>query len=406
MSYTVKRISKFLTIPLFFIVSACENHEDVHRPVSKKIEHEPFLVTNGCSPRLSSASGNDVLLTWVEESDMNAKFFCSHFDSEGISDSRLIAEGSDWFVNWADLPSISHFATNCMAASYLVKSDSATYAYDVHLKISNDLGKSWSPSFIPHDDSTKTEHGFVSLVPWKENLMVIWLDGRGYESGKEEMSLRAALIDSTGQKLEEYIIDDRVCDCCPTDAINSGDEIIVVYRNRSSNEVRDIYTTRFNGEDWSTSEALYKDEWEINGCPVNGPAIDARDSVVCISWFSASQGVSKVHLISSSDKGETFGNPVTISDNNPVGRVDVSIDENYDAHVSWVEQNTDTQMIQIRTVKRNGRMSDPVVISPASEGRSSGIPKLANIAHGLFITWTMLGENETRIHAAELTLSP
>ena len=61
---------------------------------------------------------------------------------------------------------------------WLQKSGPDTYAYDVRLSYSKDDGKTWSPSFIPHHDGTKTEHGFASLFPLGDGLGAIWLDGR------------------------------------------------------------------------------------------------------------------------------------------------------------------------------------------------------------------------------------
>ena len=54
-----------------------------------------------------------------------------------------------------------------------------TYAYDVRLAYSKDEGRSWSPSFTPHTDGTRTEHGFASLFEMPgAGLRLVWLDGR------------------------------------------------------------------------------------------------------------------------------------------------------------------------------------------------------------------------------------
>ena len=43
-------------------------------------------------------------------------------------------------------------------------------------------------------------------------------------------------------------IDARVCDCCQTDAVNAGNTAVLVYRDRSDDETRDIYATRLDSQ--------------------------------------------------------------------------------------------------------------------------------------------------------------
>ena len=49
--------------------------------------------------------------------------------------------GYDWFVNWADVPSVVRLANGTLAGHWLQKSGADTYAYDVRLAYSHDDGK-------------------------------------------------------------------------------------------------------------------------------------------------------------------------------------------------------------------------------------------------------------------------
>ena len=80
------------------------------------------------------------------------------------SDPIIIAQGKNWFVNWADFPSIVSVDSSFLLAHWLQKSADGTYDYDVRISRSNDGGQSWSPSIIPHKDGINAEHGFVSMV--------------------------------------------------------------------------------------------------------------------------------------------------------------------------------------------------------------------------------------------------
>jgi hypothetical protein len=86
-------------------------------------------------------------------------------DRNGWSEAQTVSQGENWFVNWADFPSVVDLKDGSLTAHWLVKSGSSTYAYDVSILRSKDGGKSWSKPIVPHRDNTKTEHGFVSLIP-------------------------------------------------------------------------------------------------------------------------------------------------------------------------------------------------------------------------------------------------
>ena len=59
------------------------------------------------------------------------------------------------------------------------------------------------------------------------------------------MTLRAAFIDKKGNKINEWELDGRVCDCCQTTAAITNDGPVVVYRDRSDDEVRDMSIVRY-----------------------------------------------------------------------------------------------------------------------------------------------------------------
>ena len=65
--------------------------------------------------------------------------------ASGWSEPRVVSAGTDWFVNWADVPSVIRLGDGTLAAHWLQKSGPGTYAYDVRLAFSKDQGKTWSP---------------------------------------------------------------------------------------------------------------------------------------------------------------------------------------------------------------------------------------------------------------------
>ena len=224
------------------------------------------------------------------------------------------------FVNWADLPSVTPLNATHWVAHWLSKSAPDTYAYDVLVAFSGDKGGSWGSPVRPHTDGTPTEHGFVSIRDHNGLPALLWLDGR--KTGKDRvvddpkassMTLRAATIAPDGSLSDEQLVDNIVCDCCQTDVAISTDGPIAVYRNRTVAEIRDIYVTRFVDGAWEQGAAIRDDGWEIPGCPVNGPSIDADGDFVAIAWFSAANDTPVVRVALSTNGGRTFKEPVEIA---------------------------------------------------------------------------------------------
>src|SRR5262245_18891800 len=119
------------------------------------------------------------------------------------------------------------------------------------------------------------------------------------------------------------MLDMKVCECCQTSAAMTDDGPVVVYRDSSDQEIRDISVIRLTDGKWSQPRWVAQDGWQINGCPVNGPAIAASGRRVAVAWFTGAAGAQNVKLAFSGDLGESFGETITVDDGSPLGRVDV-----------------------------------------------------------------------------------
>jgi len=348
-------------------------------------------------PRLTPTPSGDAILSWREtHGDTDALRF-ARVGATGCGPARTVASGSDWFVNWADFPSVVELADGTLVAHWLQEEGPDPYAYGVRLAFSGDAGASWGDPLVPHDDGTPTEHGFVSLVPHAGGLVAIWLDGRTYAprvdaagdtlAARAEMQLRAARFDGDGSKREEWLLDARVCDCCQTTAWASEERILVAYRDRDPDEVRDISVV--HGPPWSSPAPLAVQGWEIAGCPVNGPALDGSGDEVVAAWYSAADGVGAVWVAWSSDTGRTWSGPRRVDGGDPLGRVDVGWTGPGRGVVSWIESDPEGQAsIRIRDVTATGEPGPPREVASASATRSSGVPQLAVTEAGLLLTWT------------------
>lgn len=349
-------------------------------------------------PQLTTDRDGTVYLSWLEKrGDDTHRFRYSILrpGELGWSEPVTIAEGPGFFANWADVPSLGVGDDGFLAAHWLQASGRGKYAYDVRVKTSTDAGKTWSAPFTPHRDGKPAEHGFGSFFRMPGNrLALVWLDGRT----EGQMSLRAAPI-QPGASGDEVLVDDLVCDCCPTAAVQTSRGALLAYRDRSGDEVRDIYVTQFENGRWAPGRAAVRDNWQIAACPVNGPSMAAAGDRVALAWFAAPGGRAKVRVVFSEDAASTFGKPIEIDDGNPLGRVATVLLPDGSALVGWIEQLQNGAEFRVRRASPDGARGSSITIAPLASGRASGYPRITSAANRLVFAWVGKGGLETAVSA-------
>jgi hypothetical protein len=317
----------------------------------------------------------------------------------------MVAQGRNWFVNWADFPSVVPVSDSLWAAHWLEKREGSAYAYDIVASISSDAGVTWGERLVPHNDGTPTEHGFVSFFPWQEDVGILWLDGRNMlEEGG--MTLRAAALAVDGEVGHGALVDELVCDCCQTDVAMTPDGPIAVYRDRSEGEIRDIAVVRAIDNAWEAPRTVADDGWQIAGCPVNGPAISASAVRAAVAWYTGAHDTPRVRLAFSSDGAESFSVPIDISSDRPLGRVDVVLLDSGDAIVSWLEQGAEGGAdIYIRRVSASGTAGQRYLVARTGSGRASGFPQMLLLNDDLLLAWTDTTAEWSQVRAAKVAVS-
>jgi hypothetical protein len=399
MTITHSRLAAALGI-LAASAAACTRKEAPPAAQEWVLHVEPLASPAGpasAQPQLTS-SEHGLILSWLENAGTTTTFKFAQRTATGWSDPRPIVSGSDFFVNFADVPSVVRLADRTLVAHWLQMSgtDPESDAYDVRLTRSNDDGRTWSPAFSPHHDGTKNEHGFATLFDVRgAGLGLVWLDGRAIkpsttpgEDGVGDMSLRAAIYDRNWVERSEDAVDLRVCECCPTSAAVTSDGVVVAYRDRSPTEVRNIYVARLVDGKWTEPAPVHDDGWQIDGCPVNGPALGAAGRGVGVAWFTVQQDQGQARVAFSQDAGRTFGAPIRVDDAGSLGRVDLELLPDGSAVVSWIELAGSQAAFKVRRVERSGQRSAAVTVAEMGANRNSGYPRMARRGNEIVFAWT------------------
>ncbi len=373
---------------------------------------DPPAGPGSMAPSLALAGahgGEDVVLTWLEplgpvKEPTGHRLLFSRLSGGRWSPPSVVAAGPGFFANWADFPAAAQAPDGSLTAHWLAKTGDDTYAYGISMARSTDGGATWKPTGLLHDDNVPAEHGFVSWIPDGKALRAVWLDGRETPKGGA-MTLRTAVLEGGAPRNAE-ILDDRVCDCCQTDVAMAAGGPVVAYRDRSADEVRDIHVRRRTAKGWSQPVRIGSDGWKIPGCPVNGPAIAARGQQVVVAWFTAAPPSPRVQVAFSRDGGATFGKPVLVDGGKPLGRVDLALDQNGDALVTWLALDGQGAAVQLRRLAppETARTAEPpTTIAVTSAGRSGGVPRLLASGGNLYVAWVDDTETGRRVRVSRLS---
>jgi len=374
-----------------------------------KVESLPSPAGAGSSePQMTvqmTARGNRLILSWLEVAGERATLKFAERTAAGWSAPKAVHSSENFFVNSFDVPSVLALADGSLAAHWLETNGPSDDASKIQLAWSKDGGGTWSKPASPHHDGTMTEHGFVSLFQSPNaGLGVVWIDGRATDPEKEtgDMSLRAAVFDASGKQLSETVVNPRVCECCSTSAAPTPEGMIVAYRGRSADDIRDIYVSRFAGGHWAMPTDVHKDGWKLEACPINGPAISAHGNDVAVAWFMAKNDQGRAFVAFSYDAGQSFGPPVRVDDAGSLGRLGVAMLDDGSAAVTWIESAKPRSQLRLRVVKPGGERSAPVTISNTAGG--DRYPRTAHLGNELVLAWTEGNDKSSQVRTARLAI--
>ncbi len=393
---------------LVLLFTSCQEKEKKGLPKEKRNTVVPMTSPTGANSSLPYlfSNGEKTLMSWVEkDGDSLTKLKYAELVAGTWQEPLEILQGTDWFVNWADFPMIAENQGN-LWSHVLKKSTSGTYSYDVKMNVLPKGAAHWKTDMTLHSDGTPTEHGFVTILPYKSAFFVTWLDGRNTqenEAGERgAMTIRAAEVSTEGTIHTESELDRSTCDCCQTTAAITDNGPIVLYRDRSEEEVRDISIVRQIDGKWTSPKSIHNDEWKIKGCPVNGPKAAVLDNNLAVAWFTGAQENPRVQLSLSRDGGARFENPIQIGGANSIGRVDVLLVDTDTAIVSWMEAKD--KQAQLKALKvRSGIKSKELLIANLDASRKTGFPQMELVGDEVYFAWTTISGSNSQIQMAKVS---
>lgn len=386
-------------------------------------------IQGALTPHLATGPDGTVLLSVMQRDDsVTHTLRVTRLDGAAWAPLQDIAQ-RDFFVNWADFPSILPLRNGELAAHWLEREGAGTYSYGVRVAQTRDGGATWDSAVAPHTDGLLAEHGFVALWDASEDATgneqaagvgAVWLDGRktAMQDSAREMTVRTAVVgratdgSAVATRLHEALLDARTCDCCQTATARAQSGRVIVYRDRTEDEIRDIAIVRRTATGWTEPRVVHADNWHFEACPVNGPSVAATGDTVVVAWFTGAQDTARVRLAVSTDGGASFAAPHRIDDGDPVGRVTVLLDAQQQPVVLWMERvQSDSTAIRLRRIGYTGAQSAATTVATVASSRRTGFPRMTRDGNALIVAWTVPDETAgggttTSVHTARVPLRP
>jgi len=368
---------------------------------------------------MSTGADGRTYLVWLEPVTAEAhalKF--SVLDGARWATPREIARGTDWFVNWADHPSLAVLKDGTLLAHWLVHTGRAkgSYGYGVQVARSSDGGRTWTRTFTDGMDNVADYAGFVTFVPNATGADAVFLrpekpdapsaqtaGHEGHSGGEAEHVKTVAVVSfgADGRPGPIQTVDTDACTCCMTDIARTSDGLVAVFRDHQPGDIRDIAVVRQVNGRWTPSVTVARDGWKIPGCPTNGPSVAARGRRVVVTWFTAAQNTPRLKWAVSNDGGATFSAPVVVDTGNPVGYPDLVLLDEGTSVVSWLERKGEgVGEVMLRRVSPSGVAAPAVAVARSVSGRGTGVPHLVLAGSDLVVAF-----RKDRVQTARIPLT-
>jgi hypothetical protein len=354
-------------------------------------------------PRLTSGASAKPTLSWLEPTDDGVALRYATFDGDAFSSPREVVRGADLMVNWADLPSVQPITAGVWAAHWLRLDSESPGAYHIATAVSNDAGALDGASAAQRRQRgsrarlrrlVRVERCDRRILARRPQLAEWSFDEPDKLLGT---SLRIATLDYAGNVVAREIVDELVCDCCQPDRAMTASGPVVVYRDRTPEEIRDIVVRRHVDGAWQDAVAAGVDGWQIEGCPVNGPAIAAAGERVAVAWFTAAGGSPRVRFASSTDGAASFAPAIDLDGTGSFGQVGIVLDDD-GTRVSWwrAAQGGGTDLV-LRAVAPDGSVGETRVLAHSTAVQPVDVPQIVKAGDDVLAAWTSLDDASVRV---------
>ena len=376
---------------------------------------------NPSGPYLGTSTTNQVFVSWTEE----------NLDGEGRN--VLIAPVADDGQRLGEIRQMNREPSGSRGGEHKAKftlgeEDAVSALFVAHTEIYKhrvlkstyaDGAGSFSGELRLNDDQREVSRANFTAIGTAPNgkIHVAWLDGRNDLEAKEVFM--SVSTDGGRSFSKNYPISALACPCCrPTiNFLNGGKSMVVTYRDNGippaegeGDNVKNHLIIRSDdgGQTFSDPVVISDDGWTFASCPHAGISVgvDSQDRIHAVWWTGGrTPDEAGIYYTYSEDGGRSFAPRQFVSDA-PADRVlhtEITVDKNDTVYMAWEGVKEDQSHIFLAHTTRQGEWSP---VQQISEGTwNTFYPMLAADDKSLYVSWAERKGESSQIRLQALPLA-
>ena len=302
---------------------------------------------------------------------------------------------------------------------------------------SDDGGKSFTSAVrVPGSDASGNR-GWESIATTGDGGVVsVWLDHRELATGPTgsasmnhaehqhlasgqkpadgvaRAQLSRLMFARLGERDSARALTGGVCYCCKTAiATDSSGGVYAAWRHVYEGNVRDLAFTKSSdgGRTFASPVRVSNDNWVLDGCPENGPAMIVDDAKrIHVVWPTLVPGATAASeptmalFYATSQDGRRFTPRQRIPTQGVPRHPQITLAPDGKVVAVWDEQARGTRTVAVArgTVDVNGTAH--FVRQPIGDGTRGEYPVIASVNDGTVVAWTSGSAGQTRIRTQRL----
>jgi hypothetical protein len=333
-----------------------------------------------------------VYVAWVEHRDNRADVQVQRFDANGkaLREPVRVNPQSGEATAWrGDPPTLAVSTDGVLYVGWTKIASSPTgHAADIYLSQSHNAGATFDAPVKVNDDQRPAVHGMHSLaVAPDRSVYMAWLDERNvappppmpsssvsehhHMESNREVFLAVSKDGGRSFGSNRRIATD-VCPCCKTTiAVSPDNRVYVSWRQVLPGDFRHIAVASSSdqGESFSQPVTVSDDRWSIGGCPVSGAALSVGSSgVLDVLWYTAGDaGPEGLYWSQSRDGGRTFEPRKLVYEGRPQGTPSLIAETNDELYAVWEEDSAaPSPILMLRKLPTGSTPVAPIILSTRS----------------------------------------
>jgi len=338
---------------------------------------------------VSAAFGPDRRLWRVVSTE--DRVYVDYSKDYGKSFSPPVAVNAERAPMWGQSEYRSQIVVDPAGRIYVAYPAFGLQPWTTYLSVSEDRGQHFSTP-EPLSDQARVANSFQTVLALdaKNRLHAFWHDERGVANEASGNAIFHSVRDAGGKFIESNRkVVDGICSCCRLAADFDADgQPVLLFRNVYPGNIRDheLLKARSDGSGW-TGARVSVDDWQIEACPVHGPALAiGPNGRYHIAWFTQGRVRQGLFYANSSDHWQHFSNPMPLGDMKKLPSHPDVIALGQRVILTWEEFDGVKTQIMAMQSQDGGRTWSQA--KPAAESASeSDYPFLLTNGQAIFVSW-------------------